>query len=99
MTTWRQVIREGWINTYSYRMAKTLRDAGLPVAAKDIDGHTYELTRQWVVDVYQARPGTNPLIKLVGDAVRVGLTPEACESAHALGGVDAVIDLAHGYLP
>ena len=96
----RRLLRDGWIEVAGSRTVETLRKNSFPV--RFVQVHALEsqaFTRPWVMRVYIALPGTNPLLDRVGTALREGLDPNACEAAERLGGVDAVVALAQGFKP
>lgn len=92
-----KLVREGWTEIVSVRLAGTLQTAGFPIQYVQV--HALEcryFTRPWVMRLYAALPGTNPLLNRVGTVLRAELSAEACEAAERLGGVEAVVALAQG---
>lgn len=94
----RELLAAGWTYVASSRTVETLRECGFPL--RYVQVHALQgawFTRPWVMRLYVASTGRGRSFMSVEDALRRGLTPEVCEAAEALGGVEALVELAQGY--
>lgn len=94
----RELLAAGWTYVTSIRTTETLRECGFPL--RYVQVHALQgawFTRPWVMRLYVASTGRGRSFIAVEGALRRGLTPEACEAAFALGGVEAIVELAQGF--
>ena len=94
----RKLLCDGWVEVASSRTVETLRECGFPL--RYVRVHSFQgawFTRPWVMRLYVASTGRGRSFMTVEDALRRGLALDACEAAEALGGVEALVEMAQGF--